>query len=302
MKKTLLITEENAGKRLDVFISESLGISRSLAGELAVTDKNGKTLQKSHKLKAGGEIEFELPERRELEAIAQDIPVDIVFEDEYLLVVDKPQGMVVHPAAGNEDGTLVNALLYKCEGRLSTINGVVRPGIVHRIDKNTSGLLIVAKNDEAHTSLAKQIAEHSFTRRYQAVVVGNIKDDEGTIDAPIGRHKTDRKKMAVTRENSRSAVTHYRVIARYRGYTHLELTLETGRTHQIRVHMKHIGHPVVGDAVYGSEKNDFGLKGQCLTAKYIKFVHPKNNEELEFEVPLPPFFEKTLDKLEKQYK
>ncbi len=298
----LPITDENKGKRLDVFLSEALGMSRSAAAMLNVVDGSGKPLAKNYKLRLGDELSVDIPEPKQLEAAPQDIPIDIVYEDDWLLVVDKPQGMVVHPAAGNEDGTLVNALLYKCEGRLSSINGVIRPGIVHRIDKDTSGLLIVAKCDESHSSLAEQIAEHSFTRKYQTVVVGNIKDDEGTIDAPIGRHKTDRKKMCVRSDNSRNAITHYRVIERYRGYTYLELTLETGRTHQIRVHMKHIGHPVVGDPVYGSEKNEFGLKGQCLTAKYIKFVHPITGEELEFETELPEFFVKTLDKLEKQYK
>lgn len=302
MKVLLPITDENVGKRLDVYLSEALEMSRSAAQSLAVTDKVGTVLSKNYKLRKGDELSVDIPEPKQLEAVPQDIPVDIVYEDDWLLVVDKPQGMVVHPAAGNEDGTLVNALLYKCEGRLSSINGVIRPGIVHRIDKDTSGLLIVAKCDESHSSLAEQIAEHSFTRKYETVVVGNIKDDEGTVDAPIGRHKTDRKKMCVRADNSRNAVTHYRVIERYRGYTRLELTLETGRTHQIRVHMKHIGHPVVGDPVYGSEKNEFGLKGQCLTAKYIKFVHPITNETLEFEAELPEFFTKTLDKLEKQYK
>ena len=220
----------------------------------------------------------------------ENIPLDIVYEDNDLLVVNKPRGMVVHPATGNYTGTLVNALMYHCGDRLSSINGIIRPGIVHRIDKDTSGLLIVAKNDFAHNILAEQIKEHSFTRKYQAVVIGNVKDDTGTVNAPIGRHQTDRKKMAVTLKNARNAVTHYKVIARYNGYTHVELTLETGRTHQIRVHMAYIGHPVAGDPVYSGKKYLTKLNGQCLHAYYISFTHPRTNEILAFSAPLPEYF------------
>lgn len=251
---------------------------------------NGVVPRKNMKLKEGDKILLTVPEPVPPETLPENIPLDIVYEDDDLLVVNKPRGMVVHPAAGNPDGTLVNALLYHCGDSLSGINGILRPGIVHRIDKDTSGLLIVAKNDFSHRLLAEQIKEHSFTRKYQAVVCGNIKDDSGTINAPIGRHPTDRKKMTVTLKNSREAVTHYRVIARYRGYTHVELTLETGRTHQIRVHMAHIGHPVAGDPVYGGKNYLKKLDGQCLHAYYISFVHPRTNETLTLSAPLPQYF------------
>ncbi len=258
---------------------------------------NGAAPSKNLRLKAGDSICVEIPEPVLPDARPEDIPLDIVYEDDDLLVVNKPRGMVVHPAAGNPDGTLVNALLHHCGASLSGINGVLRPGIVHRIDKDTSGLLIVAKNDRSHRLLAEQIKEHSFTRKYQAVVVGNIKDDRGTINAPIGRHPTDRKKMTVTQKNSREAVTHYRVIERYKGYTHVELTLETGRTHQIRVHMAHIGHPVAGDPVYGGKKYLASLNGQCLHAYYISFVHPVTGETLTFSSPLPEYFTDFLGRL-----
>lgn len=261
---------------------------------------NGQSKDKNYRLREGdvvsvGELPLEAPEAK-----PQDIPLDIVYEDDDVIVVNKPQGMVVHPAPGNPDGTLVNALLYHCKGSLSGINGVLRPGIVHRIDKNTSGLLIVAKNDEAHRKLAAQIKAHSFTRKYEAVVIGrlngNITEDEGLVDAPIGRSRNDRKKMTVTQTNSKHAVTHYRVLERFRGFTHLELRLETGRTHQIRVHMAYLGHPVAGDDVYGP-KNRYGLSGQCLHAKIIGFVHPKTGEYMVFESPLPPYFQEFLRKL-----
>ena len=242
-------------------------------------------------------VETTLPPPEPIEALPQDIPVDIVYEDEHLLVVNKPQGMVVHPAPGNPDGTLVNALLHHCAGRLSSINGKIRPGIVHRIDKDTAGLLIVAKTDAAHTGLAEQIAVHSFTRRYRTVVVGNIREDSGTIDKPIGRSGTDRKKFAVTNVNSKPAVTHYRVIERLAGYTHLELTLETGRTHQIRVHMAYMGHPVIGDPVYGNPKHSLGLRGQCLFAEYISFTHPITGEIMSFGAELPDFFKDVLRRI-----
>ena len=288
------IEENSANARIDKYISENAeNMTRSavqkLIAEGCVT-VNGKIPDKNLKIKTGDEITVNMPEPEICEALPENIPLDIVYEDDDLLVVNKPRGMVVHPATGNYTGTLVNALMYHCGDRLSSINGVIRPGIVHRIDKDTSGLLIVAKNDFAHNILAEQIKEHSFTRKYQAVVVGNVKDDTGTINAPIGRHQTDRKKMAVTLKNSRNAVTHYKVIARYNGYTHVELTLETGRTHQIRVHMAYIGHPVAGDPVYSGKKYLTKLNGQCLHAYYISFTHPRTNEILAFSAPLPEYF------------
>lgn len=292
---------ESGGVRLDKFLAESeAGISRSAAASLIERGSvtvNGKPADKKHKLNPGDEIYFQIPEPVPYEAKAEDIRLDIVYEDDDLLVVNKPKGMVVHPAAGNYNGTLVNALLFHCGSSLSGINGVLRPGIVHRIDKDTSGLLIVAKNDFAHGGLAQQIKEHSFTREYEAVVFGNLKDDSGTVDAPIGRNPHDRKKMCVTEKNSRGAVTHYRVIARYKGYTHIKCILETGRTHQIRVHMAYIGHPVAGDVVYGVKNEKLNFKGQCLHARKIGFVHPKSGEYMEFESELPGYFEEFLEKL-----
>ncbi len=288
------------GARLDVYVSVTEGISRSAAQELIASGNvrvNGLINAKNYKIREGDVVETVLPPPEPIEAIPQNIPVDIVYEDEHLLVVNKPQGMVVHPAPGNPDGTLVNALLYHCAGRLSSINGKVRPGIVHRIDKDTAGLLIVAKTDAAHTGLAEQIAVHSFTRRYRAIVVGNIRDDTGTIDKPIGRSANDRKKFAVTNINSKPAVTHYRVIERLNGYTHLELTLETGRTHQIRVHMAYMGHPVAGDPVYGNPKHTLGLRGQCLFAEYISFKHPVTGEIMSFGAELPAFFKDALRRI-----
>lgn len=303
MKTTVLkANDESIGLRLDTFIGEELKISRSLA-QTVISDNgvkvNGFICRKNYIMKSDDRVEVTLPDVKELNAEPQDIPVNIVYEDEHLLVVDKPKGMVVHPANGNSDGTLVNALLYHCSGRLSSINGVVRPGIVHRIDKDTSGLLIVAKTDQAHTGLAEQIAAHSFVREYEAICDGNFKEDNGKVELPIGRSEKDRKKMAVTYKNSKPAKTYWRVLERYNGYTHLRLHLETGRTHQIRVHMAYIGHPVTGDAVYGKEKNCFGLSGQCLLAKYISFVHPITKETLSFEAEYPDYFLQTLDKLKK---
>lgn len=291
-------------KRIDLYLSEQLSISRSLAQELissGCVKVNGCITAKNYRIRGGETIEAELPEPEEIEAVPQDIPIEIVYEDNHLLVVNKPQGMVVHPAAGNPDGTLVNALLHHCKGRLSSINGKIRPGIVHRLDKDTAGLLIVAKDDQAHAGLAAQIAAHTFSRKYEAVVLGKLKDDFGTVDKPIGRSKTDRKKMAVTYENAKEAVTHYRVISRYNGFTHVELTLETGRTHQIRVHMASIGHPVAGDSVYGDKKNVLKLNGQCLFAFHIGFVHPITGEKMVFEVERPEFFNNVLEKLNKAY-
>ncbi|MFA7185796.1 MAG: RluA family pseudouridine synthase [Victivallales bacterium] len=305
MKTTVLKTDENsAGSRLDVFVGEKLEISRSLAQTLIEDGGvrvNGCNSVKNYRIKGGETIEITVPDAKKLEAEPENIPVTIVYEDEYLLVADKPKGMVVHPAFGNKNGTLVNALLHHCDGRLSSINGVIRPGIVHRIDKDTSGLLIVAKTDDAHNGLAVQIANHLFTRRYEAICDGIIKEDKGTINLPIGRSEKDRKKMAVSPKRSREAVTHWRVINRYRGYTHVELTLETGRTHQIRVHLSHMGHPVTGDAVYGKAKNPFGLDGQCLFAKYISFIHPITKKSLSLEAAYPEYFIKTLDKLDKVF-
>ena len=272
----LTVDENSAEQRIDKYIAENTDSLTRSAVQKLITENcvtvNGRSADKNLKIKVGDKITVNLPEPEICEALPENIPLDIVYEDDDLLIVNKPRGMVVHPASGNYTGTLVNALMYHCGDRLSGINGVIRPGIVHRIDKDTSGLLIVAKNDFAHNLLAQQIKEHSFTRKYQAVVCGNIKDDCGTVNAPIGRHPTDRKKMAVTLKNSRNAVTHYRVLGRYKGYTHLELTLETGRTHQIRVHMAYIGHPVAGDPVYSGKKYLTKLNGQCLHAYYISFT------------------------------
>ncbi len=295
-----LICEEN-DVRLDKFVaSSSIGVSRSMAASLIENGNvlvNGKASDKKHKLRAGDRVEVKVPEPEPYEAQPENIPLDIVYEDADLLVVNKPKGMVVHPAAGNRSSTLVNALLYHCGDTLSGINGVLRPGIVHRIDKDTSGLLIVAKNDSAHTALAEQIKAHSFTREYEAVVFGSLKDESGTVDAPIGRHPVDRKKMCVTQKNSKNAVTHYYVLNRYKGYTHIRCVLETGRTHQIRVHMAYLGHPVAGDPVYGVKNEKVGFSGQCLHARKIGFVHPSTGKYMEFSSDLPPYFREFLTKL-----
>lgn len=296
---------ENAGDRIDKFISEkSESLSRSAAAKIIEEQGvtvNGSVVSKNYKCRENDKIVLIVPQAKPLDVEAENILLDIVYEDNDLLVVNKPKGMVVHPAPGNYSGTLVNALLYHCKDSLSGINGVLRPGIVHRIDKDTSGLLIVAKNDIAHAGLARQIKEHSFSREYECVVHGNIKDDEGTIRLPIGRNPKDRKKMAVVYKNSKDAVTHYRVIKRYGQFTHIRCRLETGRTHQIRVHMAHMGHPVAGDEVYGPKKVQKGLNGQCLHAKHIGFVHPKTGLWLEFESDLPDYFTSFLDKLERLY-
>ena len=283
--------------RLDVYVAEIADISRSRASALIEEGNvklNGKNANKKDKLKYADTVEIIVPQAKEYNVTAENIPLDIVYEDSDLLVVNKPKGMVVHPAAGNLEGTLVNALMYHCKDSLSGINGVMRPGIVHRIDKNTSGLLIVAKNDAAHIGLAKQIKEHSFTREYEAVVYGKLKNESGTIDANIDRHPIKRKQMAVVKSGGRNAVTHYSVLDTLNGFTHLRLKLETGRTHQIRVHMAHIGHPVAGDDVYGPKKVITKLGGQCLHAKKIGFIHPVTNEYLEFESELPEYFKEFI--------
>lgn len=293
-KINLIVDSEFDGVRADKYISDNSDISRSLAAKLLENSScliNKKTEGKNYKVKAGDKIEITLPDAEELEVVPENIPLDIVYEDDDLLVVNKPKGMVVHPAPGHYSGTLVNALMFHCKDSLSGINGVIRPGIVHRIDKDTSGLLIVAKNDNAHNGLAEQIKVHSFTRRYEAVVVGGV-NENGTVNAPIARHKTDRKKMTVS-EEGRSAVTHYEVIGNYNRFSHLRLTLETGRTHQIRVHMAYIGHPVAGDTVYGDGKPKW-LEGQCLHAKEIGFIHPITGKQLYFTSQLPEYFKKML--------
>ena len=289
------------GIRLDKWLSEQCPeLTRNSIQKLIENGSvkvNGVTPNKNYKLKGLEKISVLIPEPEVLDVAEQDIPIDIVYEDDDLLVVNKPKGMVVHPAAGNPDGTLVNALLFHCKGRLSSINGVIRPGIVHRIDKLTSGLLIVAKNDSAHNKLAAQIKEHSFTREYQAICCGRFKDKQGTVDAPIGRSKYDRKKMCVTELNSKNAVTHYDVIDEFGQYSLVRFRLETGRTHQIRVHCAYIGHPVLGDEVYG--KPFKGIEGQCLHAKLIGFIHPTTGEYMEFDSELPDYFQSMLSKLRK---
>jgi 23S rRNA pseudouridine1911/1915/1917 synthase len=293
---------ESERSRLDVFLAQKCSdLSRSRIQKLIKDGHalvNGKTVKPNFPVSEGDEIRLSIPELKELEIIPQEIPFQVVYEDADLMVVNKPQGMVVHPAAGNYEGTLVNALLHYCRD-LSGINGVLRPGIVHRIDKDTSGLLLVAKNDFAHQGLAEQIKEHSLTRVYRAIVHGNIPEPAGVIDAPIGRHPIQRKKMAVVLKNSKRAVTHYRVLERFREYTYIEAKLETGRTHQIRVHMNYLGYPVVGDPLYGPKKCKFNLKGQVLHAAVIGFIHPRTGDYLEFEAPLPAYFQTLLDRLRK---
>ncbi len=300
-KKLIEVEEQFCGMRLDSFVSEVLeNISRSHAVKL-ISDGcvlvNGKMADKKNKVSLGDVLEITIPEAKELDICEEDIDLDIIYEDEYLLVVNKKQGMVVHPAAGNYSGTLVNALMHHCKGQLSGINGVMRPGIVHRIDKDTSGLIIVAKNDEAHLFLSEQLKDRSLSRVYYALVNGNIKIDEGEINQPIGRNEKDRKKMCVTNKNSREALTRFEVIERFGRYTLVRCHLSTGRTHQIRVHMAYIGHSVVGDRTYGQKKDEFKLDGQLLHAKKIKFIHPKTKSGMEFEAPLPDYFENVLEKL-----
>ena len=298
----LRASEESKNQRLDAFLASSLdGLTRSQAtrliesGEVAV---NGRAVSKSYKLAGDEDIAVTLPEPEPVEAVPQDIPLDVVYEDADVIVVNKPSGMVVHPAPGHPDGTLVNALLYHCAGTLSGIGGALRPGIVHRIDRDTSGLIIAAKNDAAHQYLSAQLADHTLARTYECIVVGALREDRGTVDAPIARHPTDRKRMAVV-AGGREAVTHWEVIARYPGYTYVRCRLETGRTHQIRVHMAYIGHPILGDTVYGAKKEVPGLTGQCLHAVGLRFLHPRTHEVVELSCPLPDEFTRMLQKIRK---
>ena len=291
------------GERLDAFLARCAeDLSRSAAQKLIVdglVTRNGKPGKKNDKLNVGDAVSYEIPEPKAVDIAPKEMPLDIVYEDDYLLVINKPKGLVVHPAAGHQDDTLVNGLLYALGDDLSGINGELRPGIVHRIDKDTSGLLAVAKNDLAHTVLASQLKDHSMARTYEAIVCGVMKEDSGTVDAPIGRHPSDRKKMCVTQRNSKPAVTHWEVIRRYRGYTHIRCKLETGRTHQIRVHMAYIGHPILGDTVYGHKKPELGQSSQCLHAGVLCFAHPKDGHPVMVFAELPQYFKDVLNKLEK---
>lgn len=304
-KIELVVDHSGMGQRLDKYLGKAVeGLTRSAAEKLILSGNvtcKGKLLSKKELLKEGQTLSLFIPDPEPLDVKAENIPLEIIYEDDDLLVVNKPKGMVVHPAPGNYDGTLVNALLAHCGDSLSGINGVIRPGIVHRIDKDTSGLLIVAKNDYSHRKLAEQIKVHSFTRLYEAVVHGNLKEDFGTIDEPIGRHPIERKKMAVTQKNSRPAITHYTVLKRYSQFTHVRLKLETGRTHQIRVHMAYLGHPVAGDPLYGPKHPVPGLNGQCLHARTIGFIHPRSGKYMEFTSELPLYFKEFLKKLENLY-
>ncbi len=295
---------EESGLRLDVFLAQNLPeLTRSAVQKLLEQGhitREGQPLKKNAKTEAGASYEIELPAVKEVAIEAQDIPLDIVYEDNDLLVINKPKGMVVHPAAGHTDGTLVNALLHHCGDSLSGINGEKRPGIVHRIDMDTTGLLIVAKNDFAHQKLSEQLKDHSLSRTYECIVRGGFKEDAGTVDAPIGRHLTDRKRMAVTEKNSRQAVTHWEVISRYGQYTHLRCRLKTGRTHQIRVHMAYLNHPIAGDPVYGVKKPELGLSSQCLHASQLRFLHPRTGQEMCLSCPLPEEFLRALERLQSQ--
>ena len=297
----MILVADISGERLDAFVARAAeGLTRSAAQRLiedGCVKRNGKPGKKNDKLNIGDEISVEIPEAKPVDIVPKEIPLEIVYEDADVLVINKPKGLVVHPAAGHQDDTLVNGLLFSHADRLSGINGELRPGIVHRIDKDTSGLLAVAKNDFAHTMLASQLKDHSMARTYDAIVCGNLKEDSGTVDAPIGRHPTDRKKMCVTQRNSKEAVTHWEVVERFRGYTHVRCRLETGRTHQIRVHMAHIGHPILGDTVYGHKKPELGLSSQCLHAGILCFAHPRDGHPVVVMAELPQYFKEVLEKL-----
>ena len=299
----MILYADLSGERLDAFLARSVeNLSRSGAQKLLEEGcvlLNSKQGKKNDKLSAGDEISLTIPEPKEVNIAPTEMPLDIVYEDEDVVVLNKPKGLVVHPAAGHQDDTLVNGLLHAMGDQLSGINGELRPGIVHRIDKDTSGLLAVAKNDHAHTFLASQLKDHTMARTYEAIVCGSFREDSGTVDAPIGRHPSDRKKMCVTTRNSKEAVTHWEVVRRYRGYTHIRCRLETGRTHQIRVHMAHIGHPILGDTVYGHKKPELGQDSQCLHAGALCFRHPKDGRPVMVFAPLPDYFLQVIQKLEK---
>ena len=299
----MILYADISGERLDAFLARCAdGLSRSAAQKLieeGAVKRNGKPGKKNDKLNVGDAIEYEIPEAKPVDIQPTEMQLDIVYEDEDLLVINKPKGLVVHPAAGHQDDTLVNGLMHALGDDLSGINGELRPGIVHRIDKDTSGLLAVAKNDHAHLMLASQLKDHSMARTYEAIVCGSFREDSGTVDAPIGRHPSDRKKMCVTERNSKHAVTHWEVVARYRGYTHIRCRLETGRTHQIRVHMAHIGHPILGDTVYGHKKKELGQDSQCLHAGALCFQHPRDGRPVMVFAELPQYFKDVIAKLEK---
>ena len=299
------LTADQGGERLDAFLARmGEGLTRSAAQKLIEQGqvlRNGKPGKKNDKLNPGDIVEYTVPEAKPVDIVATEMPLDIIYEDDDVLVINKPKGLVVHPAAGHQEDTLVNGLLYAMGDDLSGINGELRPGIVHRIDKDTSGLLAVAKNDLAHTMLASQLKDHSMARTYDAIVCGNMKEDSGTVDAPIGRHPTDRKKMCVTQRNSKPAITHWEVVTRYKGYTHIRCKLETGRTHQIRVHMAYIGHPILGDTVYGHKKPELGQSSQCLHAGALCFAHPRDGRPVLVFAELPQYFKEVLEKLEKRY-
>lgn len=300
----MTLTVEQGGERIDRFLSEEIAdLSRSYIQKLLKEGSisvNGNAVKANYRVNEGDEIRVEIPEPEMPDILPEDIPLDILYEDDDILIVNKPKGMVVHPAPGHYSHTLVNAVLYHCGSRLSGINGVLRPGIVHRIDMDTTGSLLICKNDRAHQILAEELKEHSITRRYHAIVHGNLKEDTGTVNAPIGRHPVDRKKMSTKSPSGRHAVTHYRVLERFGDFTYIECELETGRTHQIRVHMSSIGHPILGDAVYGPARCPFRLQGQTLHAKILGIRHPSTGEYMEFDAPLPEYFSELLDRLRKQ--
>ena len=303
MKQSYLVPEEFQGERIDKYLSEACcGLTRSYLQKLLksqLVEVDGKTVKNSYRVSAGETVELEVPEAVEPEIEAEPIPLDILYEDKDIILINKPKGMVVHPAAGHYSQTLVNGLMYHCRGELSGINGVMRPGIVHRIDMDTTGVLIVCKNDFAHNSIAEQLKVHSITRKYYAIVHGVISENDGMVDAPIGRHPVDRKKMSINDKNGKHAVTHYRVLERFKQFTYVECQLETGRTHQIRVHMASLNHPLLGDSVYGPSKCPFKLQGQTLHAGVLGIIHPRTGEYMEFSAPLPEYFENLLEKLRK---